>query len=115
MYDVCENLANDQTEEILKKLKKLTPVQIHLLNPSPSVLKPAKHILKKAGHNYGKTPPDSLQHAIIWLPYPKYPDNYRNGGFLLIKPLFISSLNQMQKPLIRMNATVLDDRSSYPE
>lgn len=57
MYDICENLTKDQTEEILEKLKAVTPVPVHPPNPLPVVLKAAKRILKRAGYDYDKTPP----------------------------------------------------------
>lgn len=52
MYDVCENLTNDQTDEILEKLKSVTPVPVHPPNPLPAVLNAAKRILKRAGYDY---------------------------------------------------------------
>ncbi|TQD39035.1 hemerythrin domain-containing protein [Haloflavibacter putidus] len=52
MYDICENLTQGQTEEILEQLKKVTPVPVLEPNASPAVLKAAKRILKRAGYDY---------------------------------------------------------------
>lgn len=52
MYDVCEKLTQDQTQEILTALRKVTPVPVHEPNASPAVLKAAKRITKRAGYDY---------------------------------------------------------------
>ncbi len=52
MYDICENLTQGQTEEILAQLKKITPVPVHEPNASPAVLKAAKRIIKRAGYDF---------------------------------------------------------------
>lgn len=58
MYELCENLTHDQTEEILEKLKEVTPVPVHPPNPLPAVLQAAKRILKRAGYHYNEIAED---------------------------------------------------------
>lgn len=52
MYDVCESLTHNQTEELLEQLRAmpLTPVQPH--NVAPYVVDVAKRVLTRAGFDW---------------------------------------------------------------
>ncbi len=54
MYDICENLTQGQTEDLLTQLKAITPVPVHPPNPLPAVLQAAKRILARAGYDYDR-------------------------------------------------------------
>lgn len=49
MYDACEALAQDRTEEILEVLRQTTEVPVHPPNPSPKAVGAAKRALERAG------------------------------------------------------------------
>lgn len=54
MYDVCENLTKDETEEILEELRAATEVPVHPFNEAEYVLGVAKRSLLRAGYDYDK-------------------------------------------------------------
>jgi len=52
MYDACEALTKNQTEEIMQMLKNTTPVPVHQPNPLPVVFEAAKRALLRAGYDF---------------------------------------------------------------
>lgn len=54
MYDICERLAADETEEILETLAQTTEVPVHPPNPSEYVFGAMKRALERAGYDYDK-------------------------------------------------------------
>ncbi len=52
MYDICEKLTQNQTQEILSELEKTTPVPVHPINTSDVVLGAAKRALLRAGYDF---------------------------------------------------------------
>lgn len=52
MYDACEALTQNQTQEILEELTKVTPVPMHPVNNSTFVFGAAKRALERAGYDY---------------------------------------------------------------
>lgn len=52
MYEVCENLTHDQTDNILEKLKNTTPTPVHPPKKEDYVLEAAKRVLARAGYDY---------------------------------------------------------------
>ena len=54
MYDICENLTSNQTQEILEALRNTTPVPLHPHNETPFALEAAKRALLRAGYDYDK-------------------------------------------------------------
>ncbi|MCC7400206.1 MAG: hypothetical protein IT214_01875 [Chitinophagaceae bacterium] len=52
MYDVCEQLAESETQELLAQLKEVTEVPVHPHNEAGYALKAAKNALKRAGFDY---------------------------------------------------------------
>lgn len=52
MYDVCEKLTNDQTDQVIEQAKKVTEVPVHPPNPAPEVLNATKRVLKRAGYDF---------------------------------------------------------------
>jgi hypothetical protein len=52
MYEVCENLAEQETQAILEQLEKTTEVPVHPHNKADYALEAAKRALERAGFNY---------------------------------------------------------------
>lgn|SRR5690625_3918825 len=52
MYDVCEQLTEDQTQDLLKQLKETTPVPVHPPHPSDYVFGAAKRAVARAGYDF---------------------------------------------------------------
>lgn len=52
MYEACENLTQNETMELLQKLKNVTPVPVHPVNEAPYVLEVAKRAVKRAGFDF---------------------------------------------------------------
>jgi hemerythrin superfamily protein len=52
MYDMCEALTQDQTNELLDQLTKITEVPLQAHNPAPYALEAAKRSLTRAGYDY---------------------------------------------------------------
>lgn len=52
MYDICENLTENETAEILEKLKATTEVPVHPYNDSEIAFQSAKNALLRAGFDY---------------------------------------------------------------
>lgn len=52
MYDICEQLTANETEEILKTLAQTTEVPVHPPNPSEFVFGAMKRALERAGYDY---------------------------------------------------------------
>ncbi len=52
MYDICENLTKDHTQELIEKAKEITPVPVHAPKKEEYVLEAAKRVLKRAGYDY---------------------------------------------------------------
>ncbi len=52
MYDICENLTGDQTDEILQQLLATSEVPMHPHNLAPFALEAAKRAVKRAGYDY---------------------------------------------------------------
>lgn len=52
MYDACELLTKERTNEILEELAQNTEVPVHPPNPKPIALKAAKNALARAGYDY---------------------------------------------------------------
>lgn len=52
MYEVCENLTRDQTKEILKELRAITPTPVHPPKKEIYVFEAAKRVLARAGYDY---------------------------------------------------------------
>ncbi len=54
MYEACEKLTENETDELLQKLYQSTEVPVHPFNESEYALKAAKNALKRAGFDYDK-------------------------------------------------------------
>ncbi|MCK9481605.1 MAG: hemerythrin domain-containing protein [Bacteroidia bacterium] len=52
MYEICENLTEAKTEELLNNLRQTPPVPVVKFNPAPFALESAKRSLKRAGFDY---------------------------------------------------------------
>lgn len=52
MYEACEKLTQDETQEILKVLKKVTPVPVHPFNEADYVIDVAKRAVARAGFDF---------------------------------------------------------------
>ncbi|HTO15678.1 MAG TPA: hemerythrin domain-containing protein [Edaphocola sp.] len=52
MYDICESLTQDQTEQILDQLYKTTLVPVHPPNGSEAVWGATVRALERAGYNF---------------------------------------------------------------
>ncbi|MBW7870696.1 MAG: hemerythrin domain-containing protein [Flavobacteriia bacterium] len=52
MYEMCEKLTAEQTEEIMDKLSKVTEVPVHPFNTHPVVFGAMKRALERAGFDY---------------------------------------------------------------
>jgi hypothetical protein len=52
MYDMCEALTQNQTDELLEQLAKITNTPLHPHNPAPYALDAAKRSLVRAGYDY---------------------------------------------------------------
>ena len=52
MYDACEALTQNQTQELLAQLANITEVPVHPPNTHPSVLEAAKRSLARAGYDF---------------------------------------------------------------
>lgn len=52
MYETCEKLAKNETEEILKALEETTPVPVHPHNVKPYVLDTVRRSLERAGYSF---------------------------------------------------------------
>lgn len=52
LYDICEALTQEQTQELLEQLKVTEEVPVHPPNPAPIALEAAKRALKRAGYDY---------------------------------------------------------------
>ncbi len=52
MYDVCEQLTEHETDEVLAKLKATTEVPVNPFNSSENALQAAKNALSRAGFDY---------------------------------------------------------------
>lgn len=52
MYEACEKLTQDETQEILEVLKKVTPVPVHPFNEADYVIDVAKRAVARAGFDF---------------------------------------------------------------
>lgn len=52
MYDLCERLTENETDEILAQLKATTEVPVNPFNGSENALQAAKNALSRAGFDY---------------------------------------------------------------
>lgn len=52
LYEICEDLTQGQTIELLKQLSETPEVPIHPCNPAPFALESAKRSLVRANYNY---------------------------------------------------------------
>lgn len=52
MYEVCEKLTQEQTEEIIAKLQETTIVPVHPHNDAEYAMQAAKRCLQRAGYDY---------------------------------------------------------------
>lgn len=52
MYDACEALTANQTDELLQRLRAVSDVPTRPLNPLPMVFETAKRTLQRAGYDY---------------------------------------------------------------
>ena len=52
LYDVCEALTHDQTEELLELLTEVEEVPVHPPNPAPIAIESARRALIRAGYDY---------------------------------------------------------------
>jgi hemerythrin superfamily protein len=52
MYDLCESLTQNQTQDILDQLANTTEVPVHPLNSSPSVFEVTKRTMARAGYDF---------------------------------------------------------------
>lgn len=52
MYEACEKLTQQETQELLLQLKAVTPVPVHPHNDAPIAMEAAKRALLRAGYNY---------------------------------------------------------------
>src|SRR5690606_6037575 len=54
MYEACEKLTQQETGQILKDLKAITPVPVHPFNKAAYVLDVAKRTMDRAGFDFDK-------------------------------------------------------------
>lgn len=52
MYEACEKLTQNETQQILEALKKVTPVPVHPFNEAPYVIDVTKRAVERAGFNF---------------------------------------------------------------
>ena len=52
MYEACEKLTQQETQELLEKLKAVTPVPVHPHNDAPIAMEAAKRALLRAGYDF---------------------------------------------------------------
>ena len=52
LYDVCEHLTQDQTQELLDQLHATKEVPVHPPNPAPIAMASARRALERAGYDY---------------------------------------------------------------
>ncbi|NGM60985.1 hemerythrin domain-containing protein [Sphingobacterium sp. SGG-5] len=52
MYEACEKLTQQETEQIMGDLKAITPVPVHPFNEAPYVLEVAKRCMNRAGFDF---------------------------------------------------------------
>lgn len=52
MYDLCEKLTAEQTDEVMAKLAEVTEVPVHPFNTHPVVFGAMKRALERAGFDY---------------------------------------------------------------
>ena len=52
MYEACENLTQNETQQILEDLKKVTPVPVNPFNEASYVIDAAKRSVERAGFNF---------------------------------------------------------------
>lgn len=52
MYDLCEKLTENETDEILAQLKAVTDVPVHPYNATENALQVTKNALQRAGYDY---------------------------------------------------------------
>ena len=51
LYDLCERLAGEQIEELMKKVEEVPEEPVLPLNNGPNILEATKRALKRAGYN----------------------------------------------------------------
>jgi hemerythrin superfamily protein len=51
LYDLCERLAGEQIEELMKKVEEVPEEPVLPLNNGPNILEVTKRALKRAGYN----------------------------------------------------------------
>lgn len=52
MYDICENLTENETEEILERLRTVGELPVHPYNDSENAVQSVKNALQRAGFDY---------------------------------------------------------------
>lgn len=52
LYDICEALAQGQTQDLLNLLKNTAEVPVHPPNPAPFALEAAKRALVRANYDF---------------------------------------------------------------
>lgn len=52
LYDVCEALTQDQTQELLDQLRDTEEVPVHPPNPAPIAIESARRALERAGYDF---------------------------------------------------------------
>ena len=52
MYEICENLTEHQTDEVLELVKSMNQVPIHPHNHAPIAIEAAKRAVARAGYDY---------------------------------------------------------------
>jgi hypothetical protein len=52
MYEACEKLTQNETQQILETLKKVTPVPVHPFNEAAYVIDVAKRSIERAGFSF---------------------------------------------------------------
>lgn len=52
MYEACEKLTQNETDQILETLRKTTPVPVHPFNEADYVLDVAKRSVARAGFDF---------------------------------------------------------------
>ncbi len=50
MYHVCEQLAGEEAESLLRQLKSVPEVPLHPHNPKPEILEATRRAVERAGH-----------------------------------------------------------------
>jgi hypothetical protein len=50
MYQVCEQLAGEEAESLLRQLKDVPEVPLHPHNPKPEILEATRRAVERAGH-----------------------------------------------------------------